>query len=171
MKDLPSQEHLKSILNYDELSGIFTWRKIQRGISFGAIAGSIHKKQKYLRLSVDNVVYAAHRLAWVYVYGSINNEMQVDHINGIRSDNRIANLRLVDHKTNGKNQRKSVRNINGFCGVFFSKEKNKYVARIKVDKKSVFLGYFKLIDDAIEARKAANVKYGFHENHGKNPSL
>lgn len=93
--------------------------------------------------------------------------MQIDHINGIRSDNRICNLRLVDCKENAKNQRKNKRNKNAFGGVFFNKQKKKYVSRIKVNGKSIFLGYFNLIDDAIAARKEANKKYGFHENHGK----
>jgi len=167
MKEIPSQEILQSALNYDEQTGIFTWKKIEAGIKIGSIAGSIHKKQGYVRIRVNAVTYVAHRIAWVYVHGFINNQMQIDHINGIRSDNRICNLRLVDCKENAKNQRKNKRNKNAFGGVFFNKQKKKYVSRIKVNGKSIFLGYFNLIDDAIAARKEANKKYGFHENHGK----
>lgn len=90
---------------------------------------------------------------------------QVDHIDHNPSNNAWANLRAADYAINGKNHPKTVRNKTGFVGVS-RKSDGKYVARIYANKKHVFLGSFTDIADAIAARKAAMVRYGFHYNHG-----
>ena len=105
----------------------------------------------------------AHRLAWLYVYGCWPDE--IDHINQIRDDNRIANLRSVDRTTNCQNasRQKSESGVTGLV----KRYTGKWEARIQVNKKYIYLGIFSTKSEAIAARKAANVKYGFHENHGK----
>lgn len=93
--------------------------------------------------------------------------MVVDHINHDTLDNRKSNLRVVTQKENLRNTRLSKRNRSGFCGVSYMKEKRKFVARISVDDKDIFLGYFADKQAAIEARISANKKFGFHEGHGQ----
>ena len=167
MKDLPSQEYLKSIINYDELTGNFKWIDRRGGSKSKIKAGSIHKRDQYLRIKIKRVCYQGHRLAWLYVYGYIDNTLQIDHINGIRSDNRICNLRLVPRSENQKNLKLSKSNKTGFNGVSFSKFENKYVASISVNGKRERLGSTHVFEDAVKMRQEANIKYGYHENHGK----
>lgn len=96
--------------------------------------------------------------------------MQVDHINHDRTDNRIENLRLVNANENCKNQKASTRNKSGVVGVSWKSQKNKWHAQIMVDGKQIHLGFYDDINDAKDAkdaRKVAERKYGFHENHGK----
>jgi len=164
MIKLPSQEEIMNALNYDKDTGVLTWKKRQR-VKEGAIAGVLFKNG-YIRLGINGKLYSAHRVAWVFHYGSIDENMQIDHINGIRHDNRICNLRLVSHKENHRNKKLTCINKAGFNGVRFQEKKNSYVATITIDRKVKYLGSFKNIEDAISARKEANIKYGFHENHG-----
>lgn len=87
------------------------------------------------------------------------NGMQVDHINGNTLDNRKCNLRIVTNQQNSMNSRKPSTNKSGYKGVYFNKQRRKWVANIKVDYKTIYLGRFNNIDDAIKARKEAEEKY------------
>ena len=93
--------------------------------------------------------------------------VQIDHENGDRSDNRIANLRDVPPSENMRNVKRHITNTSGHVGVFWYKPRNKWVARITVNYTLHHLGYFTDIADAIAARKAAEIFYGFHKNHGR----
>lgn len=86
-----TQEELKEYLHYDPLTGDFNWTIGKRGLKVNSKAGSMND-QGYVIIRINNIRYRAHRLAWLYVYGHfpIN---EIDHINGVRSDNRIENLR------------------------------------------------------------------------------
>ena len=92
---------------------------------------------------------------------------QVDHINGIRSDNKWSNLRHATQLENTRNRKKSSRNKSGVTGVIWDKSKEKWQARIGVCGKSITLGRFDDFDSAVISRKLAEVKYGFHKNHGR----
>ena len=106
----------------------------------------------------------AHRVAWIIYYGVIPDN--IDHINGIRTDNRICNLRSVTQAENAKNMRKSKRNKSGHVGVRFEQRRQKWIADIRVDRELIFLGRFEQKEDALAARKAAERKFLFHSNHG-----
>jgi hypothetical protein len=110
--------------------------------------------------------YKAHRVAWALYYGEWP-EGEIDHINGIRSDNRLINLRVVSHKDNMRNQRLSKANKSGVIGVCWASHRGKWSAQIKVNRKKLHLGLFGTIKEAAAARKAAERKYGFHPNHGR----
>lgn len=153
-----TQEYLKSILHYDHKSGVFHW------ISNGALAGSI-QVYGYIHISIANRKYAAHRLAWLYIYEKFP-AGQIDHLDHNRANNRIENLREVRHSDNGRNQKRRVDTSSGVTGVSFHKQRQKWHARIVVNYKKIHLGYFDSFEDAVSARKAANLLYGFHENHG-----
>lgn len=145
-----TQEKLKELLSYDPDSGLFTRKKKGRGARcmVGDVAGTVGSKG-YVSIKVLNYRYQAHRLAWIYVYG-VWPEDQVDHINGIKHDNRISNLRGVTNSQNQMNTGLMKSNKSGFKGVYFKKDRNKWQAKITVNKKHIFLGYF---DDAESAAK------------------
>lgn len=109
-------------------------------------------------------------MAWLYIYGEFP-DGEIDHINGNKADNRICNLRCVDHFTNMKNYPLPRNNKSGIIGVSWYKALSKWEAKIQHDGKSIHLGYFDDLDDAAKARKAAEEKYSFHANHGRSKSL
>lgn len=120
----------------------------------------------YLNGRVNGRMFKAHRVAWALHYGAWPT-MEIDHINGDKTDNRISNLRDVTTLENGKNRPKQINNTSGITGVAFVPEKKKWSARIKVSQKLIHLGYFRTKTDAAEARRAAEEKYGFSERHGR----
>jgi hypothetical protein len=119
----------------------------------------------YLHGRIFGVAYQAHRVIWAMQNNNWPEEF-IDHINGIRDDNRLSNLRCASMTDNNRNMRLSVRNKSGCVGVLLHKPTNKWIASIGVNGKSVHLGYFLEKSDAIDARKKAEIKYGYHENHG-----
>ena len=86
-------------------------------------------------------------------------DMIVDHINHNRLDNRKCNLRICTQHQNSMNQNKRSNNTSGYTGVLWDKAKNKWMARIKVNYKQIFLGYYDTLEEAIKARKQAEIKY------------
>jgi len=174
-----TQDYLKSILDYDPESGIFTW--IPRDIdSFatalayagwsarfsGARAGTIGTCG-YLSISIGEKSYRAHRLAFLWMEGAFP-DLVTDHINGIESDNRWANLRDVTRQENMRNQKRRKNNKSGITGVYFDKASGKWRADITVGGgKKAYLGRFISSSLAAQARRDAEVKYGFHHNHGR----
>lgn len=168
-----TQERLKELLSYDPDTGVFTW-KVSRGNckscdKAGSIAAGSGGKS-YLQIMVDGKRYLAHRLAWIHRHGHFPPH-EIDHINGDGVDNRLCNLRSVTGSENRKNRRLQSNNISGTCGVYWHKASGKWQAQIKVDSKYLHLGSFEDINDAVKARKEADIKYGFHENHGSNRPL
>lgn len=131
----------------------------------GTLAGSTNSLG-YKRLCIDGSKYYAHRLVWFYEYGEWPVE-QIDHINHNPSDNRIENLRCVGNAQNSRNCRLAKNNTSGITGVAWVSDRNKWRAQIMVDRKGLFLGNFNTKEEAIAARKAAEILYGFHKNHGK----
>ena len=162
MKKL-TQEYLKYCMNYDYDTGLFKWIFSSNQIQKGNIAGSLD--DGYIRIGFRGKQYRAHRLAWFYMFGVWPE--QIDHINGIRSDNRIINLRDVNNSENQRNRKIGKSNTSGCIGVTFEKEKKLWRARINVNGKRVGLGRFKNKLDAIIARKRAEKEFNYHENHGR----
>lgn len=91
----------------------------------------------------------------------------IDHINGDITDNRLCNLRAVSHEANTQNQKLRRTNTSGVMGVSFHKPYRKWVAAVKCNGKVNFLGCFHRKEDAIAAREAGLIRFGFHPNHGK----
>jgi hypothetical protein len=120
----------------------------------------------YLHGGLLNEKLLAHRAVWALSTGCWPTAT-IDHINGDRMDNRISNLRDVAHVQNCRNQPLSRINTTGFTGVHFDSARGKYAAHITVDGKTVHLGRFATLSEAMVARQSANAKYGFHENHGR----
>lgn len=110
----------------------------------------------------------AHRLAWLMHYAEWP-KAPIDHINGVKSDNRIVNLRSVSLAENNKNLPIPVHNKSGVIGVSWHPKTGKWRAQIQVRKLSIHIGLFDELDSAALARKAAEGRYGFHQNHGRVP--
>lgn len=119
----------------------------------------------YRHGAIFGKLYQAHRVLWLLKYGDFPC-FEIDHINQKRDDNRIINLRNVSHVQNSKNYPLSSKNTSGFNGVYKRSDTGKWSAEIFSDGQKFVLGSFDLLDDAIAARKAANIRHGFHENHG-----
>ena len=144
-----TQAELKQLLHYDPETGLFTrLTSPTQKIKIGDIAG--FKCNGYIRITLNYKSYAAHRLAWLYVYGSFPKN-QIDHINQDRSDNRINNLRDVTVQQNAFNLPLKVTNKHGYTGIEWHKNMQKYRAQIKINYKSKHLGYFDCPKEAHQA--------------------
>ena len=170
-----TQEELKSLLHYNPDTGIFIWLKRSGrngGVNVCDVAGYAHtgkKGKSYIKIRINTVSWFAHRLAWIYVYGYAPEE--IDHINGNGCDNIIINLRNVSRFENCRNIKKQHNNTSGVTGLYWDKRYDKWHARIQIQGINKSLGYFNNIFDAACARKNAEVKYGFHRNHGSDRPL
>jgi len=91
----------------------------------------------------------------------------VDHINHDRDDNRWVNLRHATKSDNCRNTKMNSRNTSGVTGVYRSNKDGRWEASIKANGQKIFIGRFINLDDAARARKDAEIKHGFHPNHGK----
>jgi hypothetical protein len=132
----------------------------------GMIAGSPNGLG-YLCIKVNYVKYRVHRVVWLMTYGQWP-VGQIDHINGVKDDNRIENLREVTAQENQRNSHIRVDNVTGVTGV--TRDGGCWRARIKVDGKKICLGYYKSFDDAVSARRRGEEQFGFHPNHGRTDS-
>ena len=143
-----TQQDLQDHLLYDQLSGVFTRKKTSGGIKAGSLAGCLNQ-DGYAVIRIKNTLHYAHRLAWFYVYGVLP-DLQIDHIDGNKSNNCIENLRLATNQENSQNERKARNksrvNLLGVC-----RKGKKYKAQIKVKGKTINIGYFTNEQDAHEA--------------------
>lgn len=144
-----TQAELKQHLHYDPETGLFTrLTSPTHRVKIGGVAG--FKCNGYTRVTLNYKSYAAHRLAWLYVYGKLP-ENCIDHINRDKSDNRLCNLRDVTHQQNAFNLPLKVTNKHGYTGVEWHKTTKKYRAQIKINYKSMHLGYFDCPQEAHQA--------------------
>lgn len=160
-KAYPTQDLLHALLNYDPLTGIFTWRSVvapQTRIKVGCNAGTI-SAHGYLVIGIDRRQYPAHRLAWIYMAGALPAH-QVDHKDKDRTNNRWSNLREATHSQNQMNKRSS-RKTSGLKGTTYSAHRRKWQAQIRHNKKTFSLGYFATTELAHQAyREAAARMFG-----------
>ena len=157
---------IKKYLRYDAGTGKIFWKLNKGGNAKTGNEAGCMDKYGYSIIEVNRKSYKAHRIAWLLTYGSWP-EDQIDHINGSKKDNRLENLRVVSYRENARNQKIPKNNTSGTVGVSFHKRDQKYIASIQINGKSKHLGVFKNKEEAIAARAAANIKYNYHENHGR----
>jgi len=161
-----TQKRLKEVLRYNQDTGAFTWNeKISRKVVVGKEAGSLNRNLGYIYISIEGVRYLAHRLAWLYTSGAWP-KRQIDHIDHNRENNSIYNLRDVSHQENSMNQKMRISNTSGYIGVMMEKRRGLWRSEICVNGKGIFLGYFTNKQDAVDARRSAQLRHGFHANHG-----
>ena len=161
-----TQNYLKSILSYDPETGVFTWKersdvpKESNSRFAGKEAGSKRKggNTSYIYIMINFNLYLAHRLAWLYMTGEWPHE-DTDHIDGNGLNNRFKNLRLATRGQNKANSRVRKDNKLGVKGV--DRYGNKYRARIRINGRLTYLGYFNTAQEASAAyEKAARVYFG-----------
>ena len=166
-KENLTQKELKEVLHYDADSGVFTWLASRSNrIKQGDVAGYINKVHGYRVIKVNGKLYKAHRLVFLYMTGKFPPD-EIDHLNHLRYDNRFVNLRHATRVENSRNRSMNSNNTSGFNGVYWHEGASKWRVRIRVNGKDKHLGLFTDMDDAIIARKKANVENEFHANHGE----
>jgi hypothetical protein len=150
--------HLRKILKYQQDTGLFFWKIAPSGRLAGQLAGS-KDRQGYIRIKINNIKYAAHRLAWMYVHGNFPNNF-IDHINGIKDDNRICNIRDVTRSENMQNINKPQGN-NIYLGVYKVGKNEKYRSKIGINGRQIHLGYFSSVEEAknsyVQAKKTYHI--------------
>lgn len=152
-------ERLRFLLSYDPNTGKFIRLVGGKGFRAGFPAGDLHKASGYAYIGIDRKRYRAHRLAWLYMTGEW--PIEVDHMNGDRSDNRWGNLRLATRSQNNANGKRRSDNTSGHKGVNWVARANLWRAYVNFDGKQKHIGYFKDVDSAIAARiKAAKSQFG-----------
>lgn len=152
-------ERLREVLDYSPEDGLFIWKlKVADKVTVGDEAGSISKQRGYIFIGVDGKHYRAHRLAFFYMTGQWPKE-QVDHINGVRTDNRWGNLREATASQNQANRSHTRLNKSGFKGVAeHTENKGRWVAYICHHRKTINLGSFESPKEAHLAYKEAAMK-------------
>ena len=161
-----TQERLKHLLHYDPDTGGFTRLvRTSNSVKIGDVFFGCPGGYGYLLISVDTKLYKAHRLAWLYVHGAWP-DSDIDHINGIRDDNRWGNLREATRSENMQNQTLSKKNTSGEAGVSWDKQSRKWAATITFNRRTIHLGRFSDKLDAAAAYAKAKA-----EIHPFNPTV
>ena len=178
MRDLPTIEEIRELLDYNPDTGDLIWRYRDPSMfkdaskanawnkRFAGVVAGGEGVNGYRVVMIRPRLHKAHRLAWAHYYGSWPENM-IDHIDGDRKNNSISNLRDVTNSANGKNARISRANKTGVTGVFWREDIQRWSAYITSNRKRTYLGHFVGFDDAVAARKAAEPQNGFHQNHGR----
>lgn len=160
-----TQELLKEYLHYEPLTGVFTWvKKPNRNILLGSIAGCLDSNG-YLKITILGNQTYGHRLAFLYMTGSIPPE--IDHKDLNPSNCVWGNLRPCTKAENARNRRLNSRNTSGIKGVRWCKQANKWKVTIVTDYKQQHLGYFSKLEEAKSC--IATVRASQHKefaNHG-----
>ena len=153
-----TQERLKELLHYNPDTGdiirLSTGNTLRTTNSHG-----------YFVVEVDKVLYYAHRIAWMYIYGEFP-YLDIDHINGDKVDNRIVNLREACDRTNGRNKKQQSNNKTGVTGVSYEKKSNTWRVNISTNDKRIYVTCYTLLD-AVCVRKNLEREHGYHKNHGR----
>lgn len=153
MKEKVNAIRLRELFSYCPESGTFARRKSGKCVGY-------KKNNGYIAFTVDSTKYFSHRLAWLYVHG-VWPSADIDHIDGDRSNNKIANLRDVTRSTNLQNMRaaKSNNKSTGLLGSYLIKQTGRYTSRIQVNKADVYLGVFDTAEDAHIAYMQAKKRF------------
>lgn len=163
-------ERVREFFDYDPITGVMRWKKKRtknKKANVGDVLSNINSNG-YLKVQFDGKSIPVHRLIFAWM-GEPDPE-QVDHINGVRTDNRWANLRAATQEINSKNtaRYKSGKHI-AETGVGWMPRNKKWRVRINHKRKTLYLGLFDKLDDALFARRVAAKALGYHENHGRIP--
>jgi hypothetical protein len=150
-------EQLQRLFRYDPDTGHLHWVATGKGRIKKKPAGTI-VKAGYIGVMIDGKRHYVHRIAWALHHGKHPDD-QLDHINGIKTDNRICNLREATNAQNGKNLPLMRNNTSGYSGVSFDKKNNKWRASIRVNGKIMHFGRYELKEQAIQVRKQAEDKF------------
>lgn len=183
-KNIPTPESLRKLLRYNQETGQLFWRKRPVWLFKEGKHTAEHRcniwntkhagKEAFTAIMASGYrfgttfgrPYLAHRVIFAMQTGAWPKN-QIDHIDHVRDDNRWKNLREATCRENSQNLTMRETNTSGICGVRWEKARKKWAAEIRMNGKTIHLGRFPDKSDVIKARQAANIKFGFHENHGR----
>ena len=166
-------EKVREHLSYDASTGVLYRIRDTRWWKGGQIETGIRTDSDgctYKQVGIGGEKVMAHRLAWLLYYKEWP-DGQLDHQDGNGLNNRIDNLRCVTNMINAMNQKKNKRNTSGFVGVRKHAQDDRWQARIYNNGEEVYLGIFKTKEQAVEARRIASIKFGYHPNHGRSSAV
>lgn len=163
---LMSVGDIRDLIDYNPETGVLTAKANFSGRQAGSVIGS-QTWQGYYAFSLFGKKCFAHRLAWLLHYGEWPSQ-PIDHINGIKTDNSIRNLRLCSLSQNQFNKPTQKNNTTGVKGVYWNKRDKRYVASVQFNGKKYSAGHHKDIDSAKEAVMKLREKLaGEFTNHGE----
>lgn len=183
-KHIPTPDMLRKLLRYEPSTRKLFWRRRSISMFSDGILSADHSckawngryadkeaftsltSHGYLHGTIFTMTHQAHRVIWAMETGAWPTD-EIDHINGVRTDNRMENMRDVSNSENSRNMRISKRNTSGFIGISWSKRDRRWRARIHADGADKYLGTFAEKGEAIAAREAAEIKHNYHPNHGR----
>ena len=151
-RTLPRQDRLHELFSYDPTKGHLLHKTSRGRASEGARA--CNSSDSYLNVSVDGVKYREHRIIWMFVYGQDPEALEIDHINGEKQDNRIANLRLANRVQQHLNRTATRKSRSGLRGVSWHSQHNRWYVRALDNGQNKSIGYYKTLLDAAAARIA-----------------
>ncbi|MEM8060592.1 HNH endonuclease signature motif containing protein [Morganella morganii subsp. sibonii] len=141
-------------LHYNPDNGLFTWiKRVSNRVKVGEIAGSL-SDTGYIDIRFKGKLFRAHRLAWFYVHNKWPDDV-IDHINNIKTDNRLCNLRDVPVTVNASNLSKKSSSSSGYTGVTWCKSSRKWRVKIQVNGRHFHIGRYERICDAVQAYERA----------------
>ena len=178
---IPDSEYLHKLLIYKPDTGLLFWKprspdmfnsgKQARELICSRWNSKNAQKEAFVTLrkgykngAINGVNFAAHRIIWTMQTGAPPSGL-IDHVNGIRTDNRMENLRDVSMSENLKNRCIGRRNKSGCLGVFFNG--SNWTCQIGHSGRAHHVGQFETFDEAVDARRRAEAEHGFHKNHGR----
>lgn len=163
-----TQQLLHEYLNYDKNTGVLTWRKkLGKKTVINTRAGSLVPTTGYRSITLWGKSYPEHHVAWCWYYGYWSTK-QLDHIDHVRANNAINNLREVTIAENARNRVRRRNTKVEEAGIWFCKRRNRYISEITMAGKKVFQKTYlpDAVETAIAERKAKLTELGFHDNHG-----
>lgn len=178
-----SYAQVSALLKYDSETGKLFWKERPAELFSGGKIGDEAAAKRwnkvyagkeafkyvsntgYLRGSIFGKGYIAQRVIWMLHTGEWPSKM-IDHIDGNKLNNRIDNLRVVDHSGNGCNTKMRSNNTSGVNGVYWHRRRRKWAAQLSIRGNAKYLGLFESMEEAEAARQAANAQYGFTDRHG-----
>lgn len=184
-KNLIDISRLKQLVYYEPMFGSFTWQlrepsdfrddsrvcarkaaEIWNARYAGEDAFNTLNNSGYLEGRIDGKTYLAHRVAWACHYGEWPAD-QIDHINGVTTDNSIANLREADSLVNGRNSKLRHDNKSGTPGISWDEGCKSWLVQIGSGEHREYIGRFKKLAAAKAARRKAEARLNYHANHGR----
>jgi hypothetical protein len=141
---------------FDYRDGLLIWKTKRNGTRDCGGAGHLNKSG-YMTVQINGRLYRSHRVIFLWHHGFLPEE--IDHINRIKNDNRIENLRAVSHSENCTNRGVRSDNPTGVSGVSWNEKLNKWRVRITINKNRKELGLFSNFDDAVKARRSAEINF------------
>ncbi|WP_430317168.1 HNH endonuclease, partial [Pseudomonas sp. p1(2021b)] len=172
---------LRLMFSYEPATGAIRWkeRPVEQFASpahckswnrrlAGALAGTRrHSTGKvYIQLAIAGRFFPAHRVIWLMVHDAFDESLEIDHVNGDGTDNRLANLRLVSHQENQKNLARRFDNVSGVTGVAWDPLRGKWLVRGHVSGRQKNLGRFDDFEAAVAVRRRHERENGYHDLHG-----